>query len=61
MKAEYLMNQLFELGYKMRLAQRAYFKTRSPRDLAESKKYEKQFDTLLFNVNALKEANKIES
>lgn len=55
----YLMQQLFELGHKMRVAQREYFKTKSQQSLADSKKYEKQFDNLLFNIKSLKDAGTI--
>lgn len=60
MKANYLLDELFKITHKMRVAQRDYFKTKSSQSLNESKGLEKQVDNLLFNIKQLKETNQIE-
>lgn len=44
MTRESKLAEIVELGVKMRAAQKAYFKTRTPEALAASKTFERAFD-----------------
>jgi hypothetical protein len=43
-------HELYEIGSKMRKAQRIYFLTRSYKALDESKDYERRFDAILEQI-----------
>lgn len=48
--SESLERKCVELGARMRLAQKKYFKTRRPTDLQEAKQLEAEFDKLCDQV-----------
>lgn len=60
MKAKYLLEQALKTGHEMRMAQKDYFKTRDKRSLDASKKHEKEFDNLCYNIRQMFDTNQVE-